>query len=110
MNKKFMGELYDKIYEDPVYEIVQEHKKYRELNKMRSTLQEKYEDLVSDEQMKLHDEIIDIINLQINIIAKEMYLRGMEDPQSIKYILDSVHLWSMMCCSIADIAGFAFAR
>ena len=79
MNKKFMGELYEKIYEDPVYEIVQEHKKYR-------TLQEKYEDLVSDEQMKLHDEIIDIINLQINIIAKEMYLRGMEDRENMLQI------------------------
>lgn len=86
MNKKFMGKLYDKLYEDPVYEIVREHKKYRELNKLRSTLQEKYEDLVSNEQMKLHDEIIDIINLQINIIAKEMYLRGMEDRESMLQI------------------------
>ena len=42
--------------------------------------------LVSDEQMKLHDEIIDIINLQINIIVKEMYLRGMEDRESMLQI------------------------
>lgn len=50
---------------------------------MRIELQEKFQELANDEMMALHEKIVDNINLQNQIVAREMYLKGMEDREKM---------------------------
>lgn len=84
MNKEFMEKIYDKFYVDPIYEIVRGNDEYKKFNSLRSALQKRYQELASDELVALHNEIVDVINLQTEIVAKEMYIRGMEDRDHMR--------------------------
>lgn len=79
-----MEKIYDKFYVDPIYEIVRGNDEYKKFNSLRSALQKRYQELASDELVALHNEIVDVINLQTEIVAKEMYIRGMEDRDHMR--------------------------
>lgn len=80
MNKDFMSQIYDALYTDPIYDIVAStNKDYKELNKIRSRLHDKFIAAAPDDVRELHDKLVDIINEQTDIIAKELYLQGMID-------------------------------
>lgn len=83
MDRVFMEKIFDKLYEDPIHEIVEKNKQYKDLMNLRSALQSQSRVLLDDKAMKLHDEIIDVINLQEDIIAREMYLKGMDDRNNM---------------------------
>ena len=80
MNKDFMSQIYDALYTDPIYEIVAgTNTEYKELNRLRSKIQDKFIATAPDDVRELHDKLVDIINEQTDIIAKELYLQGMID-------------------------------
>ena len=80
MNKEFMSQIYDALYTDPVYEIVAScNKEYKELNRLRNKIQDKFIAAASDDIRELHDKLVDCISQQTDIIAKELYLQGMLD-------------------------------
>ena len=80
MNKDFMSQIYEALYTDPIYDIVaSKNTEYKELNRLRSKVQDKFITAASDDVRELHDKLVDIINEQTDIIAKELYLQGMED-------------------------------
>ena len=56
---------------------------YNDYRIMRIDLQEKYQEFANDEMMTLHEKIVDNINLQNQIVAREMYLKGMEDREKM---------------------------
>lgn len=80
MNKEFMSQIYDALYTDPIYELVaSKNTEYKELNRLRSKLQDKFMAAAPDDVRELHEKLVDIINEQTDIIAKELYLQGMLD-------------------------------
>lgn len=81
MNKDFMSQIYDKLYTDPIFEIVAgTNTEYKELNRLRSKVQDKFMAATPDEKIQeLHGKLLDIISQQTDIVAKELYLQGMLD-------------------------------
>lgn len=81
MNKEFMGQIYDALYTDPVYELItSQNAEYRELNKLRCKIHDKLIAAIPDaSNHELIDKLNDAVSQQTDIIAKELYLQGMED-------------------------------
>lgn len=78
-----MKKVYEGLYEDPVHAVMKDNGRYNDYSILRNELQEKFQALASDEIMMLHEKIVDTINLQGQMIAKEMYLKGMEDREKM---------------------------
>lgn len=81
MNKEFMGQIYDALYTDPVYELItSQNAEYRELNKLLCKIHDKLIAAIPDaSNHELIDKLNDAVSQQTDIIAKELYLQGMED-------------------------------
>ena len=78
MNKEFMGQIYDALYTDPVYELItSQNAEYRELNKLRCKIHDKLIAAIPDaSNHELIDKLNDAVSQQTDIIAKELYLQG----------------------------------
>lgn len=84
LNRQFMEKIYKGLYgEDPVHAVMKGNGSYLDYSAMRIELQEKFQELTTDEMMALHEKIVDNINLQNLIVAREMYLKGMEDREKM---------------------------
>lgn len=81
MNKEFMNQIFEALYTDPVYELIaSQNAEYRELNKIRCKLHDKLIAAIPDtSKHELIDKLNDCVSQQTDIIAKELYLQGMED-------------------------------
>lgn len=81
MNKTFMEQIFEALYTDPVYELItSQNAEYRELDKIRCKLHDKLIAAIPDAaQHELIDKLNDCVSQQTDIIAKELYLQGMED-------------------------------
>ena len=81
MNRTFMEQIYDALYTDPVYELItSKNEEYRELNQIRCKIHDKLLAAIPDAaQHELIDKLNDCVSQQTDIIAKELYLQGMED-------------------------------
>ena len=84
MNRQFMEKIYKGLYgEDPVHAVMKDNGRYNDYSTMRIELQEKFKELANDDMMALQEKIVDNINLQNQIVAREMYLKGMEDREKM---------------------------
>lgn len=81
MNRTFMEQIFEALYTDPVYELItSKNSEYRELNKIRCKLYDKLIAAIPDtSNHELIDKLNDCVSQQTDIIAKELYLQGMED-------------------------------
>ena len=84
LNRQFMEKIYKGLNgEEPVHAVMKDNDSYNDYRIMRIDLQEKYQEFANDEMMTLHEKIVDNINLQNQIVAREMYLKGMEDREKM---------------------------
>lgn len=81
MNKTFMEQIFEALYTDPVYELIaSKNTEYMKLNQIRCKLHDKLIAAIPDtSNHELIDKLNDCVSQQTDIIAKELYLQGMED-------------------------------
>ncbi len=81
MDKRMMSDFYDRMYEDPVKEIVEKDRQYREWKKELAKLEAEVWDMLRDqEQVKeTLEKLLDVIYRMEGYANKALYLKGAED-------------------------------